>query len=251
MLRAPACFAALTLLLGLGAARVGAAEPARRGAVVVAVGPRADAAAHALARAVYREPSLRPDVDEATARVLTGAAAPSDASAKLTELAALRASLPSAGSDMVQRRLLASIGADLHAVLVIPVEVDDAAAPRAKILRVEGASFVGTELVATRSVPSVGQDVIEWPGAPAVLRALLPSSPPPQPLAPRAPPTKTTAPPANPKDTPATSRTSWSSPWLWGGLGVLAAAGVTVFVLSRVEADADPAQVRVQGRVAP
>lgn len=250
MLRTPVFVAALAIALGLGASRLNAAEPERRGAVVVAVGPRAEAGAQALARAVYREPSLRPTIDEATARVLSGAAPPSDASAELAELAALRASLNSAGSGTAQRRLLASLGVDLRAVLVIPVEAGDAA-PRAKILRVSDAVFLSTELVATRAIASTDPDPIEWPGAPAVLRALLPSSAPPQPLAPRAPSAKTAASPAAPAEPPTTSRTSWSSPWLWGGLGVLAAAGVTVFVLSRVEADADPAQVRVQGRVAP
>jgi hypothetical protein len=256
MPRVPAFLVALGVALGLGAGHIHAAEaaaPEPHGAIVVAVGPGAEAGAEALARAAYREPTLRPNVDEATARVLIGAAPPTGASAKLTELATLRASLhapSSATSDAVQRRLLASIGAELRAVLVIAVEAGDAA-PRAKILRAEDASLLGTELVSTRRTSPDSPDSIAWPGSPAVLRALLPTSVTLTPLAPKAPPAKAATPAAASKEVRTTSRTSWSSPWLWGGLGVLAAAGVTVFVLSQVEADSDPAQMRVQGRVAP
>src|SRR5512132_1888656 len=71
------------------------ARAAARGAVVVAVSDDAGPAARALAHEVYREPALRPGIDEATARVLTGDAAPAEPqaaapSARLAEIAALR-----------------------------------------------------------------------------------------------------------------------------------------------------------------
>src|SRR5690349_916991 len=75
---------------------------APRGAIVVAVSDDAGPAARALAHEVYRDPALRPVIDEATARVLTGdvAAAPSATSPqpasptdKIAEIAALRSSI--------------------------------------------------------------------------------------------------------------------------------------------------------------
>src|SRR5262245_4738244 len=47
-----------------------------RGAVIVALGDDAAAAARPLAVAVYRDRGLRPDIDDATARVLAGEPVP-------------------------------------------------------------------------------------------------------------------------------------------------------------------------------
>ncbi|MEM1035010.1 MAG: hypothetical protein AAGN82_32015, partial [Myxococcota bacterium] len=42
----------------------------------------------------------------------------------------------------------------------------------------------------------------------------------------------------------------FSSPWFWGGLGVVVATGVTVFILSRTALN-EPDEVMIQGRIAP
>src|SRR4051794_22323945 len=94
-----------------------AAPPAAapRGAIVVAVGDDAAAAARSLAFDAYRDADLRPPIDDATARVLAGGAPADDASPRLKEIAELRGSIARAGSDLVARRLLASLGAELSA----------------------------------------------------------------------------------------------------------------------------------------
>src|SRR5436190_13147696 len=92
MLSRPAAGALLASALALtGTAR---AEPtASRGAVVVSIGDDAAPAARPLALEVYRDASLRPSVDDATARVLAGEPPPEAAAPRLKDLAALRGSL--------------------------------------------------------------------------------------------------------------------------------------------------------------
>ena len=91
--------------------------------IVVAIGD-AGPAARALAMEVYRDGELRPPIDEATARVLAGDAPVEAAAARLKEIAELRASVARAPEDLVRRRLLASIGTDLGAAMVVTVTID-------------------------------------------------------------------------------------------------------------------------------
>lgn len=157
-----------------------------KGAVVVAVGPDGAAPARSLAHDVYRDAALKPDIDDATARVLIGEqqppAAPSapadgagDAAAKLRELGELRASVSGAGSDAAARRLLAAIGTDLKARVVVSVTMEGGR-PVAKVLRVETSAFEGVELGATIETTPSGEKLYQWPGALETLRKLVPAA---------------------------------------------------------------------------
>lgn len=232
--------AASACALALGAASVAdAAEPANHGAVVVAVGAGANDAAAALARVVYRDAALRPTLDEATARVLAGEPAPEGASPALHELSDLRASIERAGSDVAERRLLAAIGTETHAAVIVPVSRADGAV-HARALRVDGALFVGPVLTADVVTPADGKPSVVWPAtAASSLRAAI------GPLAPA--PISAPARPA-PDEHASRSTFSFSNPWLWAGLGAALAAGVTAFVLSR-STGGDSPTVHVGGSV--
>src|SRR5262245_46603779 len=116
---ARALFALLALVLASCFTRV--ASAAGRGVIVVALGDGSAAAAEALARAVYRDSSLQPAIDDPTARVLTGDPTPEKAPPKLVELASVRRTISSDSADPSARRLLASVGGDLGAMLVAAV----------------------------------------------------------------------------------------------------------------------------------
>ena len=115
---------------------------------MIAIGDAAGPAARALAMDVYRDALLRPPIDEATARVLAGDAPAAGAPAKMKEIAELRASVARAESELVMRRLLASIGSDLGAPLVVTVALDGGR-PIARALRSSGAALQRIELGAT------------------------------------------------------------------------------------------------------
>jgi hypothetical protein len=234
-----------------------------QGAVVVAVGPDGAAPARSLARDVYRDAALKPDVDDATARVLIGeeqpppaapsapAAGPGDAAAKLRELGELRASVSGAGSDAAARRLLAAIGADLKARVVVSVTMEGGR-PVAKVLRVETSAFEGVELGATVETTPSGEKLYQWPGALETLRKLVPAAETggaaaSAPLRPTA--AKPSASPAKSDSKPGESKSVWSSPWFWVTLGGVVAVGATVFAVAKAT-EADGGTLRLQGRVA-
>jgi hypothetical protein len=216
-------------------ARVAAA----RGAVVVALSDDAGPAARALAHEVYREPALRPSIDEATARVLTGDAAPADPqgaapSAKIAEITALRGSIVASVTDITTRHLLASLGSSLRADLVVAVSLDGGHA-MARVLHTGTASYERVELGAGVEIAADGARSFKWPGAAATLRGLLPAPPEPKPAPePSKPVAKApeSAKPA-PKTPISDQRPAWKSPWFWAALGGVAAVGVTVFVLAK------------------
>jgi hypothetical protein len=225
---------------------VRAAEPppAAHGAVVVALGEGASPAARPLARDVYRHEALRPSIDDATARVLAGDPVPAEAPSSLRELAELRRSIPPAGTDVASRRLLASLGEELHAKLVVSVALEDGK-PVARVLRVAGASFERVALSASvEPSPAGSEPSFAWPGAAAALHPLLVQPAAATPLAPVA----AAAPPAPPPPAPG-KPPYWKSPWFWAPLGVLLAAGVTVLVVSQT-ADTSVGNVHLQGHVA-
>jgi hypothetical protein len=212
---------------------------AAHGAVVVALSDDAGPAARALAHEVYREPALRPSIDEATARVLTGDAAPATPqaagpSAKLAEITALRSSIAASVTDITTRHLLASLGSSLRADLVVAVSLDGGHA-MARVLHAGTASYERVELGASAEIAADGARSFKWPGAAATLRGLLPAPPEPKP-APEASKPVARAPehakPA-PKTPLSDQRPAWQSPWFWAALGGLAAVGTTVFVLSK------------------
>ncbi|WP_437568734.1 hypothetical protein [Sorangium sp. So ce542] len=272
-----------------GAAPSAAApRSALRGAVVVAVDDASAEAARALARALYRDPALRPPIDEAAAQVLTGDAPRPDAPAAVKELAEVRRSAGRAESEPVARSLLASLGAGAGAALVVAVTTAHGH-PVARVLRVAGASYAPIELGATvqRAAGGAGATAggaaataggaaapadatFDWPGAGAAVRALLAgderaagaadraAAPPasahaaPQrgPVGPRAGVDLTASKaPAGGQGAPA-QRSTWSSPWFWGPLAGVVATGIVVLVLAQTS-DGDGETVHLRGRIAP
>lgn len=208
---------------------------------MIALADDASLAARALAQEVYRDPDLRPAIDEPTARILAGRAPADDAPPKLKELAELRASLLRAGEGVASRRLLASFGTELSAHLVIAVSMD-AGRPIARALRTSTASFERIELGATVETSPEGTKTYRWPGAAVTLRALLPGAVPLAPVKPLAVPPPV---PEKPKE----SKPFYKSGWFWGTVGGVAATGLTVFILSRVTSS--PGTVHLEGTVSP
>jgi hypothetical protein len=246
---------ALTPLPGLGVAAAAAPAPApaptqaARGALVVAVSDDAAPPARALAREVYRDAALRPAIDDATARVLTGEAPPAlPAHPKLTEMAEVRASIAGAGSEVASRRLLASLGTETSSALVLAVRME-AGRPVAKVLQVSSATYERIELGATIETATDGARSFLWPGAATTLKGLLPNAAPPRPALPPKLKPAVAAPPPPPRETPKESKPVWSSPWFWGTLGGVAAVGITVFVLAQTTGAPDT--VHLDGRVVP
>jgi hypothetical protein len=221
------------------------------GAIVVAVGEGPSKAARPLARELYRDARLRPSVDEATARVLAGDRPPETAPARLKEISELCSAALTGGSEVVQRRLLASLGNELGVALVVVVSLDNGR-PIGRVFRVAAASFEPVELGATAAIASGGERSFLWPGVAGTLAALLPSSeilgsnPA---LAPRAGvvaplPTRGVPLPApNPAPAP-----FWKSGWFWGGVGGVAAVALTIFAFSKATGSSD---VHLQGTVGP
>ncbi|APR82449.1 putative Fe-S oxidoreductase [Minicystis rosea] len=212
------------------------------GAIVVAVGDGAGPAARALAMEVYRDAALRPPIDEATARVLAGDVPRADAPPRLKELGELRVTLAKAESELISRRLLASLGTEVGAPLVVSVTLDGGR-PIARALRTPGTAFERVELGATVETAPDGAKTFRWPGATTTLRGFLgiapetPAAEPLRPVAPKAP------------DAPATPerRPFYKSPWFWGTAGAVVAAGLTVLILSRT--NSGPSDVHVSGKV--
>jgi hypothetical protein len=209
----------------------------------VAVGDPAGPAARALAMDIYRDALLRPPIDEPTARVLAGAAPAAGAPARLKELAELRLTIARADSELVSRRLLASLGTEVGAPLVIAVTLDNGR-PVARALRTPGTAFERIELGATIETAPDGGKTYRWPGATATLRGFLglPAEVAPEPLRPVAPKTPLAPVPAEP-------RPFYKSPWFWGTAGVVAAAGVAVLILSRTSNG--PGDIHLTGKVGP
>lgn len=238
------------------------------------------AAAKELARRVYADPTLRPGIDEPTARALVSeepTAASTDTSPKDDPLGEIREVVESIGSacpsdcrdSSVGRRLVTSLGRELRAELVVLVRcpASGADSPQARldaqVLRTSDGSFAPVT-IAPRSRPDQPTD---WGEAIQVLRALLrdgPAEPLGQPSRAEPAPARTARHSAS--SAPATRAVSpelavapeeeddgidfISSPWFWGGLGAVVAVGVTVIALSQTSLN-DPGVVQLQGRVSP
>ncbi|MCC6556545.1 MAG: hypothetical protein IT372_26600 [Polyangiaceae bacterium] len=246
----------------------GGVQEARRaagGVVVVAVGEGAARAARALARGVYRDEGLRPALDDASAKVLAGGAPEESASAAVKELAEVRGSVERAGSEVVARRLLASIGAQVRATLVIAVSMEGGR-PVARVLRVATASYAPVELGATILGPDAAaspapqegsaqaaspadERSYEWPGANAALHGLLGGKKGGgKAVGPVA--TRGESAPLKSAGRDEEGKEVWKSPWFGGAIGVVAAVGVTVFVLAKTS-EGDSGTMHLTGRIAP
>lgn len=217
---------------------VGAPSPAH-GALVVARSQDAAPAARSLARLVYADAVLRPAIDDSTAQVLVGEPVPEGAPPALVQLAELWAALPTAGSATAERRLLGGLGSNVGALLVVSVTLSPDGTPSARVIRVAGAYEEPTVLTAGPPDPLNTASGPTWPGAIKALRGLVPA-----PLAPKAQPAP--APPgpaAEPSFLP-------TSPWFWGPIAVVAAAGITVLAVSQASSSGSPT-AHVSGRVDP
>lgn len=215
-----------------------------RGAIVVAASEGAGPAARSLALEVYKEADLRPAIDDATARALAGDAVAEGAPARVKEIAELRASIPRAGAEPVQRRVLASLGTELGASLVIAVTMDGTR-PIARVLRPATASFERVELGATVEIAPDGARSFKWPGVATTLRGFLPAAAPaptPAPLAPKAESAPAAPGPFGPKP-------FYKSPWFWGSIGGAVALGLTVFAVSKATSSSH--DVHLEGKVGP
>jgi hypothetical protein len=186
-----------------------AAPPATQawgGVAVIAVDGSIDAA-WSLARALYADAALRPPrLDDATARVLAGEPAAEGAPLRLRDLAALRAAIH--GDDAPSRRLLLSLRQELGVSLILLVD-QTASGPRARLFA--GAGF-DEDLLVDEAPPRP----TSWSRATMRVKARAPAPPPVREA------------PAGPRGS-----TILSSGWFWGALGLAAAAGLTVFALSR------------------
>lgn len=264
-----------------GAIVVGLAARCRPAAKALARGLYADAVLRpsideATARALMGEradreppPSGEPASPEESQDEPSAAPAPERGDALVGLVEAIAAACgPRCGDSDVARRLISSLGRDLEAQLVVTVQcadpADQATAPAtAHVLRVVDGQFAPVMLTAQASADAA--DAPRWPDAVRVLRAL--SAPevtavePPKPVAPSARPTRKPSPAdaalrptaADGDQAEQEEDSGWdflSSPWFWGGLGVLVAAGVTVFALSQSSLD-DPDTVHLEGRIAP
>lgn len=222
-----------------------AAEPSGRGAVVVAIGNDAQAAAKPLAREIYRDEALRPTVDDRVARLLAGEPAAEDAPPKERELAEVRSAL-TANDDAPSRRLLASLGVEQKAELVVAVSMAEGR-PVARVLRVGTARYESIELGPTIERSEAGEVRYTWPGAAETVRKLVivPKAAPPAPIAPKPTTTQASSKPEDP-----TRKPFYKSAWFWGPLGAVVAAGAAIFIASQVTEDAGGV-VRLRGQVAP
>jgi hypothetical protein len=217
-----------------------------QGAIVVAASDDAGPAARALALEVYREPLLRPRIDEATAKVLAGGAPAPGAPARLAEIAEVRASIVKAGSELIARRLLVSLGSELGAALVVEVTIDGGH-PGARAVKPGSAGFERVELGATVETAADGTRTYRWPGAASALRTLVPGGEPPP--MPKGAPAPTTPLPPPPVAVSSEQRPFWKSPWFWGPVAGVAAAGITVLILTRVTSSSG--DVHLTGTVGP
>lgn len=241
-----------SLFLVVLAPRAGHAQS--KGAAVVAAREAARPAAKELARLVYRDAKLRPGFDETIARALLGEVPSAEGQAK--EIAGVVASLDTS-DEAVARRVLASTGKELGVSLVVLVDTDDDKGPHARVLRVSEQRFLGVTLTPKQ----LEGGALDWQDGVGLLRSLPEAQPLPGPrranLPKQKPKPKTKKNGAKKNGhKPDTGEKSdetpnlLTSPWFWGGLGVVVSVGVTVLVLSQTVFKDDDA-VTLEGRVAP
>ncbi len=249
----------------------------RRGAVVVAATTSAVVDAKVLARAIYREPQLRPALDEATARAVLGDEPASVGSAKNLELARVARAAVEGRDPAVSVRLLRSLGDELGAAALVIVAAPQplseqpvgaaAPSPSARVFLVGDGRFLPLTLAPRLAVAPSQPDSevkdppeVDWSDAVAYLRsqaplliaradALVVSAPVAQPVA-RLRTTNAPLAPDAPAERGEHARPFLSSPWFWGGLAAVVAVGVTVLVLSQTALKPSDS-LMLEGRIAP
>lgn len=222
------------------------AASAPRGVAVVALGGATEAA-WPLARAVYADPSLRPDLDELHARVLCGEAPPAGAAPELRDLADTVGALH--GADAPTRSLLGDIAHrfGLRALVVVGVEGGQ---PSARAFLPDRRDFDAATYAPDPPAPvpsteppgaPITASQLSWNGAvQSVVRAFG--------SAPGVPPAAWHAPALAVHETPRSegARPFYTSPWFWGALILAAAGGVTAYVVTR---DSSPSTIHLEAQV--
>ena len=235
----------------------------RAGVAVILVGPWDDTQArHAreLARGAYRAPKLRPRLDEATVRILTGGGpSPDDAPGK--QLADLRARLAPDLTTEESRGALRGLAA-LLPVEAIVLFVPGPAGPSVRLAHVDATKAAPTiRLDPATLAPSPKED---QPGAldlgpvlTSLERLVAPQA---KPAVPKGPPTSNQAKPgprkenlknAKPSKEPEKPKedSSWfESPWFWVAVGGVAATGLTILIVSQTT-DVGQGSVALRGKV--
>ncbi len=243
-----------------------AAAPAtkRQGVAVVLVGPWDDTQARHtrdLARGVYRTPKLRPDLDEGTARILSGGE-PSGDDAQAKKLAELRSQITPDLTSQASRDAIAGLAAELP-VGAIVLFVPGATGPVVRLAHVDGTKTppgVRLDPASIAPSPKEGQpDMLDLdPVLTSLERLIAPKAevtpPPAKPAAkpqPKAGPRKDNLKKGGTKDEPAKPQeeSSWyESPWFWVAVGGVAATGITILVVSQTT-DVDEGSVALKGKV--
>ncbi len=204
----------------------------RKGVVVVGVGASPQAATWPVATAVYADASIRPRVDDRTARVLAGEPVDPSAPADLSDLASLRQQLR-AESDAAARVLLAEVARRTRArALALVVRDGDTVE-----VRVYDAADDRLESTRHRA-ETTGEGA--WSPLVGTLRARFAAAPTPKPSVAVAP---TPAPAAPAPDAPKKGGSFLSSPWFWGAIGAVVAGGVAAWALTRDDGGSPPVRI--------
>ncbi len=185
----------------------------RVGVAVVAQGATPTDATWPVALAIYGRPTLRPKFADRVARVLAGEA-PIDADLEpIKELAALRAKVE--GDDAPSRAILAEIARRTNTLALAVVSKPEAKDVTVRVFDVKGDRLEATQYLAEKTGSAWGPliDTLDARYAPA------PKVEAQEPVKPIAPAPE--------------GKSFYKSPWFWGALGAAAAAGLTVFLLTR------------------
>jgi hypothetical protein len=221
--------------LPMGKASAKTAPVTTQGVAVLCIDEAVRTDAVALARTVYRDPTLRPRYDETTARELIGSASPGRSSLANAIVAARKT------TGDVRRRLLVSVGREVQAKLLAVVEAAPKHSAVVRVLDIQQGRFLSLALKPTLSTGPQEKLTRGWSDAVLTLRALHDGT--------AAGPRRSPPPPASPAlPLPTESKSIWSSPWFWTGIGVVATAGITVIVLSQTVAKSSDV-VAIDGQI--
>jgi len=187
---------------------------ARRGVLVLAAPDTHTDASWPVAQAVYGDAALRPSIADAEARALAGDIVDDKATARVRELAELRAKVK--GDDAASRAILAELARRTGARAIAIVST------------VDGATEVRVWDAADDAVGSTRyrREASGWQPLVGTLRT-------------RYAPQKVEPAPAPAKQ----GKSFVESPWFWAALGAAAAGGVAVYLLTRDNEEPRPVRV--------
>jgi hypothetical protein len=203
--------------------------------------PGAADAAWPLAQALYADASLRPaHLEDARARVLCGEPPPPGAGSDLREIAETLAAVH--GEDAPSKVLLAEIARRVGVAELVVVHVDDGKPAAARVFLADSHEFDAATYVQD-AAPGAG-----WAGAAkSIAHAFGTAAPAAIPAAASTSAAPVLATRETPKATESkTSRPFYLSPWFWGAVGVAAATGGAVYLLSR-DTGSSTIHLQVQG----